>query len=513
MTRSIAKAVGGFWLATTVACTAIIAEPNDRGPGAPGSGTPGDPSNPTNPVPPPTGGGTGTGVPADPYAAGPMPMRRLNRREYNNTVRDLLSVATKPADAFPADLDPDFIFHRAGLVSSLDADRLREAAETLASAANVTTLAPCATTGGDPTCAHKFVETFGLRAYRRPPLAAEIDRLMALYQVGRTTLMLDYAGAIKLLIEAMLQSPAFIYRWELGPNAPTLEGQVVRLGPYEVASRLSYFLWRSMPDQQLFAAAAANQLSTDADLEQQARRMLADTKGRETVGSFFGEWLSLEQVPERPKDTTLYPEFNDALKAAMTAEMQNFVSNVVFEGDGRLSSLLTATYSYVNQPLAKLYGLTSTTTTNLQKTELNPAERLGLLTQPAFLTVTGATDGSNPVKRGRKVYERLLCGTLPPPPPNVPPPKPPSAGGTTRDRFVEHDMQACAAGCHTLMDPIGFGFEHYDGIGKYRTLDNGLPVNSASKIQLDGAAQNFKDAIELSRLLADSAEVRNCFGP
>src|SRR6266542_497146 len=157
MTRSVAKAIGAFWLASTFACTGIIAEPHDMGgPGA--SGVPGDPSNPSNPVPPPTGGGSGTGVPADPYAAGPMPLRRLTRREYNNTVRDLLSATTKPADAFPSDLGPDFIFRTAGIVSSLDADRLREAAETLGASANATTLAPCTTAGRDATCAQKFLE-------------------------------------------------------------------------------------------------------------------------------------------------------------------------------------------------------------------------------------------------------------------------------------------------------------------------------------------------------------------
>jgi hypothetical protein len=194
----------------------------------------------------------------------------------------------------------------------------------------------------------------------------------------------------------------------------------------------------------------------------------------------------------------------------MAAETQAFVKNVVFDGDGRLDTLLTANFSFVNQPLAAVYGLTGVTGTASQQKQLNAMQRSGLLTQAGFLTVTGASDGSNPVKRGRKVYERLLCGTLPPPPPNVPPPKPASAGGTTRERFAEHDQQACAQGCHTLMDPIGFAFEHYDGIGAFRTLDNGKPVDSSSQITLDGVQKKFADAVELAGLLASSTDVRNC---
>lgn len=517
-------------LNAAMGCTGTIGDPGGSGPGGPGNsgnpgltgsmgstGTSGTTGNPG------ITGGNGTGItggmtgnptmPPDPNAAGQMPMRRLNRREYNNTVRDLLAVQTNPADAFPLDTEAGFIFHRAGQVASLDASRLQEAAEAISAGVNPATLAPCtagATGAAEEACVRKFITTFGLKAYRRPPLPAEADRLFALFQTGRTTLALDYAGGIRLVVEAILQSPPFVYRWELGPSAATLEGSVARLGPYEMASRLSYFLWRSMPDQALFDAALANKLATDADVDAQARRMVADPKAQDTVNAFFSEWLSLEQVVDRPKDAMLYPQWNDALKAAMTAETQAFVKNVVFDGDGRLDTLLTANFSFLNQPLAAVYGVTGVTGTATQQKQLNAMQRAGLLTQAGFLTVTGASDGSNPVKRGRKVYERLLCGTLPPPPPNVPPAKPASAGGTTRERFMEHDQQACAQACHSLMDPIGYGFEHYDGIGAFRTMDNGKPVDSSSSITLDGAVKKFADAIELTGLLAASTDVRNC---
>ena len=452
--------------------------------------------------------------PADPNAAGPMPLLRLNRREYNNTVRDLLGVQTSPADAFPLDLDAQgFTFHRYGIVSTLDASRLQEAAETLAQGANVATLAPCAATATGTavdTCVKTFITTFGAKAYRRPVLQAEVDRLMALYQSGKTMLTLDATGSIRLVIEAMLQSSPFLYHWELGPSPATLEGTVVKLGPYEVASRLSYFIWRSMPDQALFDAAAQNKLAADTDIETQARRMMADPKAKDTINDFFLEWLALEQVPDRPKDTAIYPQWNDALKAAMVAETTAFVSNVVFTGDAKLDTILTAKYSFVNQPLAQLYGVTGVTGTTTQQKMLDPTQRSGILTQAGFLTLTGASDGSNPVKRGRKVYEQFLCQKLPPPPNNVPPPKPPTPGLTTRQRFMEHDQQACAQGCHNLMDPIGYGFEHYDGLGAWRTTDQGLPVDSSGSIDIDGAKKTFADAVELSNILATSSEVRGC---
>jgi hypothetical protein len=482
-----------------------------NGPNGPNGATPGAGASSV--------GGAGSSVPgmidpahpADPNAAGPMPLRRLSQREYNNTVRDLLGVQSKPAGNFPPDLDGDFIFRRYGVVSTLDASRMREAAEAISPTVDVAKLAPC--TGGasaETACAQQFLTSFGLRAYRRPLVADELSGLLALYQTGRSTLSLDYAGGIKLLVEAMLQAPGFVYRWELGPTSPKLEGSVVHLGPYEVASRLAYFLWRSMPDQALFDAAAAGKLATPQDVEAQARRMISDDKAHDMMASFFQEWLSLDQVAARPKDAAAYPQFNDGLKASMSNESLAFIDSVAFQGDGALSTFLTANYSFVDQTLAPVYGVTGATS-SATKLPLDSTQRAGLLTQSAFLTVTGATDGSNPVKRGRKVYERLLCGVLPPPPPNVPPPKPPSAGGTTRERFAEHDQQACAKACHTIMDPIGFAFENYDGIGQYRTQDNGKPVDATGAITLDGTSKPFKNAVELVGMLANSGDVRSCF--
>jgi Protein of unknown function (DUF1592)/Protein of unknown function (DUF1588)/Protein of unknown function (DUF1595)/Protein of unknown function (DUF1587)/Protein of unknown function (DUF1585) len=460
------------------------------------------------------GGSTGMNPPpmGDPLAAGVMPLRRLTIREYNNTLRDLLGDTANRASAFPADKDSEFLFHRAQVVSSTDADSLKDAAEGAAAAlaAKITQLAPCVGMAED-ACARKFVVDFGLRAYRRPVEVDEGNRLMALYTTGRTTLGLDYQGTIQLMIEAMLQSPAFLYHWELGNGLPIVEGKVVRLGPYETASRLSYLIWGSMPDAMLFDAAKANALATADQVQNQAKRMLGDQRARDTVGGFAEEWLNLDQISERPKDTMVYPEWNDALKAAMTAELKSFISNVVFDGDGRFTSLLMGTNSYVNQPLAAVYGVRGITGTAMTPAMLDANQRAGLLTRAGFLAVTGATNGSHPIKRGHKINERLLCGTLPPPPNNVPPAKPPTASGTTRQHVEEHDQMPCAVACHSIMDPIGFAFEHYDGIGRYRDQDNNLPIDSTGSIELDGGKKDFSDAKSLSQVLSASNDVAQCF--
>ena len=466
------------------------------------------PPGPIKPGDPPP---TTTG---DRVAAGVLPLRRLTIREYDNTVRDLLGDMSAPGKQFPDDRDETFAFRRAHPVAVQDAKLIRAAAESLAAAAarNLGAILPCDPAGGEQACASRFVSEFGLRAFRRPLTTDEAARLTALYGNGRNTLKLGFADAIGLVIEGMLQAPAFLYHWEAQDGPAVKEGPVVRLGHYQIASRLSYFLWGSMPDRELFAAAAAGKLGTAVEVEAQARRLLDDPRARDTVAAFFEEWLAVDMLDEKAaKDPKVYPEWNDALKAAMAAETDAFVQNVVFDGDGRWSTLLGASYSFLNQALGGVYGMPQVTGAELRRTDLNQAQRAGFLTQPSFLALTGAADGSHPVRRGKAIYEKLLCRELPPPPANVPPAKPASAGGSTRERFTEHDTNDCARGCHNLIDPLGFAFENYDGIGKYRTMDNGKMVDASGEVTLDGVTKKFANAVELSALLAGSAEARRCF--
>jgi hypothetical protein len=528
MARQKVLSLAALLLGAAVGCQGIVEGMGGTGSGSqpggngqpPGmTGTPGTNPGGTGGTPTVPGGAPGTpagmnpSTPADQTAAGPMPLNRLNQREYNNTVRDLLGDTSNQAAKFQLDFNlTDFAYHRAAQVTTQDASDLNDAAGAIAAGVEtkVQTLAPCV--GADENaCASTFIKNFGQRAYRRPLTSEETARLTALYMTGRTTLALNYAGGVRLLVEAMLQSPAFIYHWELGPNPATVEGKVVKLSPYETASRLSYFLWQSMPDQALFDAAAQGKLVSDADVTAQAKRMITDPRAKETVAEFAEEWLGLDQVAARPKDPMIYPEFNAALTAAMDAEQRAFVGNAVFGAGGKFSNLLLDTSATLSAPLATLYGVAGVNGTAARDVTLDKTQRAGLLTRAGFLTVTGATDGSHPVKRGRRIYERFMCGELPPPPNNVPPAKPASAGGTTRQRFEEHDKNPCATACHTLMDPFGFAFEHYDGIGKYRTQDNGMTVDSSGTLDLDGQKHPYNDALGMSQILAASPSTARCF--
>ncbi|KYF78181.1 hypothetical protein BE20_25495 [Sorangium cellulosum] len=454
-------------------------------------------------------------TPADPTSAGVKVLRRLSGREYLNTVRDLLGDTTLHLNDVPVENDdPVLAYHLPGPIDKLNAELFRDAAEKLAAnaAPRLSALVPCdAQSAGEEQCARKFVTEFGLKAYRRPVSADEADALMRLYQTGRTEIELDFNGAIVLLIEAMLQSRGFLYHWENGPAPAIVEGATVKLDGYAVASRLSYFLWGTMPDQALLDAAATDRLASAEDVAREARRMLGDARARDAVADFFDDWLDISSSARKPKDPDLYPEFGDPLKRAMVEEVRRFVAGVVFDGSGRLEEVLTGTSSFANGPLAAVYGVGGPTGDEMQPVSLDPTQRSGVLTSPAFLTVTGAAGGSHPVRRGKAILYQLLCQTLPPPPNDIPEPKRPDEGGTTRERFAEHSQLACAKGCHAFLDPLGFPFESYDGIGRFRTTDNGEPVDATSTVELDGQVHAVADARGLSQVLASSETVHSCF--
>ena len=465
-----------------------------------------------------TGTGGSSTVPPDPNSAGLMPARRLSAREYLATVRDLLGDTTLQLDDVPGESDDlsnnAFPFRQPTAIGTLDAANLQNAAEKLATnmSTKLSTILPCtpANAAAEAGCATMFITTFGAKAYRRPLTTAETTTLNTLYQTGRTTLALDFNGSIVLLLEAMLQAPGFVYHWEMDPVPAIKEGAVVQLGNYQLASRLSYFVWGTMPDTMLFTAAAGGQLSTVDGIKTQVTRMLADSKAQSFVADFVDDWLDVNVLSSRPKDAKLYAMWNQDLAAAMETEFRSFGTTAVL-GSGLFADLLTGNKSSVNQALATVYGVSGITGTTPKAVTFDAAQRAGILTLAGFLTVTGASDGSSPVKRGHAVYTRMLCGTLPDPPGNVPPPQPPTPGLTTRQRFEMHDMNACTGACHAAMDPIGFGFERYDGIGAYRTTDQSLPVDSNGSIVLDGKTQTFADAVGLAKLLAASPQAQACF--
>ena len=308
----------------------------------------------------------------------------------------------------------------------------------------------------------------------------------------------------------MLSSGAFLYVTELGEGAAP-QGTEVVLTPYELASALSYLLLASPPDAILLAAAQEDELSTPEQLAKQARRLLADPRAKPQITRFFTEWL---QIGPSNKDATVYPA-HQALSASFLAETQTLIDDVMFAGDGTLEALLLADYTFVDPALAQFYDLPSVSGTpgELTRVSLDTTTRLGILGHASLLSVQGNQNSSSPVKRGVFVRRRLLCQELPDPPVgvNVTPPKvDPTL--TTRQLFAAHGETPGCAGCHKLIDPIGNGFEHYDGQGAYRTTDNGHPVDASGEVTntLDANGE-FEGMPELARRLAQSEEVRRCF--
>jgi hypothetical protein len=444
---------------------------------------------------------------------GAAPLRRLTQSEYNNTVRDLLGDTTQPANQFPPDQQiGDFTNTAVALtVPPLLAQAYQTAAEQLATTAlsNPSNLVPCALSAGTDACAQSFIQSFGKQAYRRPLTTSEQTALFTLYQSN--SMGATFANGIQAIIEAVLQSADFLYRVEFGDSSQA-QGSVLPLTPYEMASRLSYFLWDSMPDAALFAAADANELGTKDELATQARRLLQSPNARPAVQQFFLEWLTETQLPTVSKSATVYPTFTSTLQSSMQNETEAFLDWVMWTSDHKLPTLLMSPVSFLNSELAAVYGVSGVTGTTLQQAQLDPTQRSGVLTQLSMMTLLGKPDRSSPVLRGKFIRDELLCQPIPPPPQDLvitPPMVTP--GVSTREAFVMHEAAAACKSCHVLMDPIGFGFENYDGMGAFRTVDQGQPVDATGTLTGTDVDGPFNNAIDLIKRLAGSQQVSDCF--
>lgn len=444
---------------------------------------------------------------------GPSPIRRLTRREYDNTVRDLLGDDSKPASAFPAEEEALGFNNNADalVVTQLLAEQYLQAAETLAekAVADLPKLLGKCDVGaeGEDACARRFIEEFGFRAFRRPLAEDEVAALFDLYDGARGEF--DFATGIRLVVTTILQSPHFLYRVEFGaPPEPGAE--VVKLTPYELASRLSYFLWGTMPDAELFAAAAEGRLETAEDVAAQATRMIGDPRARETVRDFHRQWLQLARIEDMEKDPEVFPEFDPEIRPLLRAQAEKLIDYVVWDGGGDIDTLLTAPYTFLNGPLSEYYGIEGPSGDALQKFELPEGQASGILTQGGLMAVLSKHNQTSPIHRGKFVRERLMCQIMPPPPDNIditPPEVDPSL--PTRERFKQHSVDPSCAGCHQLMDPIGFGFEHYDALGRWRDEEAGLPIDASGTIygKEDGA---FDGVPDLAAMLVESEDLGRC---
>jgi hypothetical protein len=448
--------------------------------------------------------------------AGLTPARRLTRDQFNNTVRDLIGATGTPADRLAPDerIGP-FNSNAIAPVDSTLVQQHQEVAATLATAAKarMAQISPCdlnSDTGTSTTCATRFVTEFGRKAFRRPLDAAEIQAYLAVYAVGK---QVDAANGFRLVVEAMLQSPFFLYHHDVGASG-TPQAGTVAITPYELASRLSFFLWNSMPDDMLFTRAADGSLATDSVLTGEVQRMLASDKATATIALFHRQWLDVGDLPDQTKDATVYPRYNAQLGDAMMQELGLFTDYVVRKGDGLLKTLLTSNMAFPQGGLFSVYGVSQPSGYTVgTPVMLDATQRAGILTQAAFLTRWSHGNQTSPVHRGKLVRLNIMCGTIQPPPANVnTTPPPPSTATSTRERFRQHQENPECSGCHVLMDPIGLGFETFDGIGAFRTMDGLGPVDATGQIvgggpSLDG---EFNGPVELAQRLANSEQVSNC---
>lgn len=442
---------------------------------------------------------------------GAAPLRPLTRFQYDNIVRDLLGDTSAPAQEFPPENEVDGYRTYAGanLANPLLVQSYLTVAETVAKnavAARVNDLAPCASGADTSACAESFITGFATRAFRRQPSADELAPLRDLFQLGNQQ---SYAKGIELVIQTVLQSPQFLYRAD-ATKSPTPETGAIALGGYELASRLAFTLWGSAPDAELLSAAASGQLVTPADVERQARRLLDDPRAHDLVRDFSEQWLGLSRFDGAVRVGSSLD--GDTLSASLRQSLTSYLDATYFGAQGTFEQLFLSPQVYLNDALAPIYGASVSGQAFQVQTLTEP--RFGLLTQPALQSLLAHSDQTAPVIRGVFVRERILCLEVAPPPPNlnaVPPDPDPNA--TTRERFRQHTEQAACSGCHTLIDGVGFGFERYDQLGRYRATENGFDVDESGDMLasgesgLDGA---FSGAGELAQRIAQSPRARDC---
>ncbi len=453
-----------------------------------------------------------------PATAHEVGLRRLTHSQYNNTVRDLIGDHSRPADRFPPE---DFVggfknqTRTQGIPPVLE-DAYSRAAERLAlnafRAGDVNNLVPCKPASArDAKCREQFVRTFGEKAFRRPLNDAEVRRYNELFaeEAGRTGKFLDGA---RVVVEAMLQSPKFLFH--------------VSSGDYAIANRLSYFLWDTMPDRGLLDAAAKGDLRTPEGLERVARAMLQDVRARQAGDEFFGQWLRFDRTLGAVKDDRRYPAFSPEMAAMMVQETKMLLGNLVWN-DGNFMEAFTADYTFLNADLARLYGV-PVPAGEFEMVRFPPEfPRAGILGHATFLASTAGPVETSPTARGVFVREHLLCQVVPNPPPgvntNLPEPTA-DAVRAKRERMLEHAENQSCAGCHRLMDPIGFGLEKYDAIGAWRdkeTIELGgeeggrrrttLEVDITSIGEIAGLQNStFTNSRELGRVLASSPVCQEC---
>jgi len=490
---------------------------NGAGPTPPGSvtgdadggaaSTPGAPSDPGMPTPPSNLPPVATCTSSAAAAPGPRVLRRLTASQLNASLRDLFRDASVPQATFLSD-PPALGFQvdaAALLVQDVAAQQLMDFSDQVATWVDTHPASVTSCTTSDATCRQQFIRTFGKRAFRAPITPDQLQTYETLF-----TSQTSFSDSVHVVVQAMLQSPYFLYRRELGEAGA--DGHYA-LTPYEVAASLAYLLVGSTPDDALLAAADAGQLATPAQLDAQVARLLQDPRSKTSVSTFMNGWLGLDRVTTSVKDSSVYGALTDSLRKSMLNETTSLLLDV-FDKHGTFADALTAKYTFVDQPLASFYGIGGANGAQPVKVTLQPGQRnAGLLAHGSILAGNATATTSSPVQRGKLVRTRLLCETLPPPPGGVPTDLvPPSGAQTTRQHYEAHSKNAPCSGCHKYIDPVGFPFETYDGIGRYRTTENGLPIDPTGGLaSMSGQGDaTFGGLDDLAQYLSASDQVKSC---
>lgn len=441
--------------------------------------------------------------------AGPSPLRRLTRREYDQTIFDLLGDDSAPASTFtPEAIQFGFDNGAAGAtLSPVVIEQYETASVDLATnaIADLPKLLECdPEVEGEDACVAAFVPRFGLHAFRRPLAADEEQRFLDFYASSKASR--DFPTAVRMLVSAFLQSPDFLYRVELGTADPSA-AETVPLTPYEVASRLSYLLWGSMPDDALLDAAASGMLSTKEQIAEQARRMLDDDRGARVITNFFGQWVGARNLADLDRGDDFTPQIADLQRQ----ELELFVDDVVRNGDGTLGSLLTSPTSFMNDELAEFYGLPKPGSSEMRRVELDPERYPGILTRGATMALLAHSGQPSIVLRGKFVLEQLLCETIPPPPDNVDTSLPDvDPNATARQQLEQKTAGQPCDSCHSVLNPPGFAFDHFDELGRWRKDEHGLPIDTSSGLSGTDVDGNLTGQADMAASLSRSGEVRDC---
>ena len=445
--------------------------------------------------------------PKDP---GPFVIRRLTKMEYANTLRDLYGVDPKVADELPDEVIGEGYLNTLSplqseqylAIANTVLDRILAPKDAPPTPVQQRLFGPVPATGADPRVAARNVaRSLARGAYRRPPSEEELDVLMKVFDLA-TSKKLSYQAGLRLMMKAILVSPQFLY---ITPAKPAASGQkIVPLDDYQLASRLSYLIWATLPDPELSALADAGKLHEPAVLQAQVKRLLAHPRSRALFDGFGMQWLGFSELKHKTFDTAKFPLMTNELRSAMVEEAQLFFDSIV-RGNKSVVNFVQSDYTFMNETLAGLYGMGNDIKgQQMRAVKLTDPNRGGILGMPGVLAITSFPNRTSAVKRGIWVLEQVLGEKVPPAPPNVPAlekqDKQKVASLTLRQRTELHRTNAVCANCHKILDPIGFGLENFDAIGRWRDKDDsGGPIDAAGELP---GGKHFTSPKELKAIIA-----------